>query len=219
MNSYATFRRFPDRLEAEAFGAQLAAANVRYEIENNSPKVDVTFVGNPLQRQYIVKVYQEDWNAAKQLLEAEAAEMMTQIDSEYYLFDFTNEELFDLLKKPDEWNELDQLLAPKILKERGEAIDNAYVDHLEAARLSELKQQKEASPLLIKAGYALALATGIFGVMIGWILMTSQRTLPDSSRQALFGEKTTTNGRWIFLLGVVCFLAYAVIIWSNTFGR
>ncbi len=248
MDPFITFRRFPEKIAAREFGALLESKGIRYEIENNSPRVDVTFVGSPLQKQYILKLHKDDLQAARQLLEEEATEMMQAIDKDYYLFEFSNEELHDVLKKPDEWNEFDYLLAQKILQERGEAIDEGYVEQLEAERLSELKAQKDAAPWLILLGYVLALAGGIFAivaaimqvkpipdyvllgyilgaiggvfaVMVGWILLTSRMSLPDGSRQALFGKKTQNNGRWIFLLGLLTSIALAILIWNYAFGE
>jgi len=80
---------------------------------------------------------------AKRILEKETFKIINEISKEHYLYDFTNEELFDILFKKDEWSELDFQLSIKILNERGEKVDKKLLKKLEEERLNSLKEPKK----------------------------------------------------------------------------
>ncbi|MEI9912162.1 MAG: hypothetical protein WDO71_22415 [Bacteroidota bacterium] len=59
---------------------------------------------------------------------------------DYYLFSFSDDELMDVLRKPDEWNEFDLYWAKKILHIRGVEIKPEDLEKAKQERLDELKQ-------------------------------------------------------------------------------
>jgi hypothetical protein len=54
------------------------------------------------------------------------------------LFNFSDEELFDHLAKPDEWLAFDYQLAQKILDERGKQVDKEFLNSLKKAKIETL---------------------------------------------------------------------------------
>ena len=70
--------------------------------------------------------------------EAELIPLLTPEDEE----EMNNEELLDILKKPDEWSVDDYVIARKILEENGIDIPDEVVVNWKMERNSELKNQK-----------------------------------------------------------------------------
>ena len=116
----SVFKRFNDLSEAQKLAEILKDKGFDVELADNSPALDITFSGNTLDNQIELKIPGADFRKAKDLLFSELDINLEEIDPDYYLLDFSNEELQDILLKCDEWGEYDVLLARKILASKGE---------------------------------------------------------------------------------------------------
>lgn len=173
-------------------------------MDDNSPPVDVTFtVGASAQDMIEVRIKKSDFEKAELILEKEAEDKLNDIDPEYYLFEFTNEELYDLLLKSDEWNKFDYALAQKILKERGKSIDKELLESLRKQRLEELAKPDENQKPWIIGGYIFALLGGFLGIIIGYFLWTSKKTLPNGQKVYSYNSNDRKHGKYIFYLALV----------------
>jgi hypothetical protein len=71
-DKYITFQKFNSVIEAEEIITILKTNGIKVELEDTSPPVDLTFVGNTLQIQVRVKIKQSDFEIANKLLENHA---------------------------------------------------------------------------------------------------------------------------------------------------
>lgn len=75
--------------------------------------------------------------------EGKQEELLIEPLNPYYLFDFSNHELLDVLRKPEDWSTFDTELSMWILKERGREIDPGELANdalLPAENLSALRK-------------------------------------------------------------------------------
>jgi hypothetical protein len=210
MSEFLSYRHFRTIEDSEELTTALDENTIEYIIEEESPGVDVTFTGN-LEIEYHVKLHPEDFDKANEILEKQAAEGIDQIDSSYYLFQFSNEELFEILEKPDEWNELDYSLAKKIIKQRGVSISDEEVTGLKLLRNDELAQPEKASSFLIFMGYAFAIAGGLLGVFIGYYIYSTHKILDDGERVPCFEQNSRVKGKLMLYIGSVSFATVCII--------
>jgi hypothetical protein len=63
------------------------------------------------------------------------------VEKDHYLFEFTNEELYEITEKPDEWGEFDFLLAMKILSDRGLPVNHAKIIKSKQDRVETLSKK------------------------------------------------------------------------------
>ena len=127
------------------------------------------------------------------------------VDKDYYLFNFTDLELMEVITKRDEWGHLDFILAQKILKERGKEIKPEVVELLKKQRLEELAKPEENQKAWIYAGYITAVLGGFLGIFIGWHLSTYKKTLPNGDRVYGHSQSDRKHGNRILIIGVICF--------------
>lgn len=210
MNEFLSYRHFRTIEESAELTTILNENSIEYIIEEESASVDVTFTGN-LEVEFHVKLHQEDFEKVNELMEKEAAEIVDQIDSSYYLYQFTNEELFEILEKPDEWNELDYSLAKKIIKQRGVSISDEEVTGLKLLRNDELAQPEKASSFLIFMGYAFAIAGGLLGIFIGYYIYSTHKILDDGERVPCFEQSSRVKGKLMLYIGSVGFATVCII--------
>ena len=89
----------------------------------------------------MVKVRQEDFEKANEFVLQE--EDISGLDVNYYLNDFTNEELIEILIKPHEWSAFDRTLAPKLLLERGYDINKLDIKGRKEHFLTQLQNEMQ----------------------------------------------------------------------------
>ena len=71
---------------------------------------------------FLVKIPGDCFEDANKVMRAEVEAQLDNINPDYYLFSFTNDELIDVAQNKNDWNEFDQALANKILSERNVVI-------------------------------------------------------------------------------------------------
>lgn len=214
---YLTFQKFNDQGLATELADLLKENNVDF-IVDDSTGFDPTFSNSEASKEFRVKLKKENFEKANTLLLQISMKQLENVDKDYYLFDFTDEELIEIVTKPDEWGQFDYLLAQRLLKERGKEIKPELADTLRKQRLQELAKPEESQKSWIYAGYAFALLGGLIGIFIGWHLMTHKKTLPNGDRVYGHSVSDRKHGNRIFLLGIVFFLLWTVgriITYSN----
>ena len=208
MNDFAIFRRFNNAEQALEMAEELGNYQIEYQLIDDSPSVDITFTGNTdLQKETQLMIRQSDFEKAENILEEKAVAQLNDIASDYYLLDFTNEELNEIIEKPDEWNSFDYKLAQKLLKDRGLVVDDNYLKTLKEQRILELSKPENDQEGWIVFAYIVSLLGGMLGVLIGWYLWTMKKTLPNGQKIYAYSPKDRWHGKRIFLLGIILFLS------------
>jgi hypothetical protein len=210
--TYATFRQFATLEQANELVQTLNAAGIEALQPGNGQALDNSFGGGSLQNEYEVKLKPADFEKANQLLEDNVEAYLNQADTDYYLFSFSNDELYEILIHADEWNEFDFKLAQKILAQRrGQPVDEELVRKLKSDRLEALAKPEGGQGAWIIFGYVLALLGGFLGLIIGYCLWTFRKTLPNGETVPTYGASDRNHGRTIFFIGVGVFAG--TILW------
>lgn len=213
-NTFRTFKKYPTKDLAENLAQLLVEHGIETKLTDNLANFDVTFSGSKLQDEYEVKIRQSDFKNAEIILEKSVRQEIEQVSRDHYLFQFSDEELYDILISPDEWNEFDYKLSQKILADRGKEIDSELLDSLKRQRLKVLSKPEENQKTWIITGYFLSFLGGFLGMIIGYVLWTSRKTLPNGARVFSYKESDRKHGKIIFVMGVVVFpivLIYRVL--------
>lgn len=200
---YSIFKKYPTLEQAAELKELLDKEGIESVLGDNIPPVDVTFSGSTLQHEFEVRIKPSDFDKAEDLLEQQAENLIDQVDKDYYLFDFTDEELYEILLKSDEWNEFDYTLAQKILSQRGKPIDKALLNSLKNERLKQLAQPEENQRAWIILGYIFAFLGGLLGIVIGYFLWTAKKTLPNGEKVYSYSEKDRKQGKYIFIIAII----------------
>lgn len=158
--------------------------------------------------EFIVKVQSGHFSEVYELLNIQAARAVGQADEDHYLFDFKDEELFDILASPDEWSAFDYQLARRILRERDIDVDQKLLDLLKKSRMEVLAQPEEKQTAYLSVAYLFAFLGGVVGIVIGWNMVTAQKTLPNGQQIYAYRESDRKHGRWIIALGSIMFLVW-----------
>lgn len=215
-NEFITFQKFNSILEAEELVAALTEQGIIFQLEEVTPTVDITFSGNTLHNEIRIKIKQSDFVSANHALEKHAEQTIEKFSEDHYLYQFTNDELIEIIEKPDEWSKEDYLLSQKILKNRGHEIVKEKVEEIRQNRIANLRKPEQGQIGWLIFGSITALLGGLFGVFFGWFYWRFKKTDPTGQRIYAFNEKTRKRGQIIFWLGLISFIIWTIyLVWSN----
>lgn len=215
---FITFKRFSNPGDANDLIELLKTHNIQYTLEDASTQFDVTFANNTLDKEVHIKLLPEDFERTEKLLIKKEKDLtINDIPKDYHLLEFSNEELIEVLMKPDEWSSIDYNLSQRILENRGKPVDPEFIETLRKKRNEELSKPEESQKNWIYAGYIFALLGGLLGLFIGWHLLTFKKTLPNGERIYGYVESDRRNGRNILVIGII-FSAIGILIWLNDYG-
>jgi len=209
--TFLTFRKFNDIALAKEIAARLEQGDIQYLLEDDSRMFDPSFANNAIDSDIRIKLRPVDFAKGDKVLEDFYRNSLDTVEEDYYLLSFTDEELMEIVSKPDEWGAYDYQLAQKLLKERGLEIKPEVAVLLKKQRINDLARPDTPHKYWIYIGYFSAILGGLFGIIIGWTLGYFKKTLPDGQRVHAFGEKDVKHGRRILLIAIISMAFWFIV--------
>ncbi|RYU87929.1 hypothetical protein EWM62_15670 [Mucilaginibacter terrigena] len=211
-----TYKKFNDAALANELAETLGRYNIPYTVEEESTLFNPTFYADETANDYAVKISADDFLKVNDILKAEEMQSVAAVGPDHYLYDFTNQELTDLVSKPDEWSQFDNLLAVKILNERGVKITEQNIIQLHSKRLEELKAPEKPQLTWIIFGYFFAIFGGLLGAFVGWHLSTHKKILPNGEQVFSYTETDRAHGTRIFYLSILVLIIAIVLRFTQS---
>ena len=203
MNEFVLFQSFFTEDEAASVIEPLKENGIDYQLERSKELLDRAFIGDNLEKKVFLKIKSSDFSKANEILNARILQNITALEKDYYLFSFTNDELVEILRRPDEWSRQDFLIARKILGERGQYINEEMIKELRSKRINELSREESEPTLTIIAGYILALFLSLVGLFFGLAFLTAKKNIPNGKKVFTYSRNTRKHGRNIVILSAV----------------
>lgn len=180
---------------------------IDYHIKEELAEENPTFHIYNRNVEYLLHVKEEELDKVAAIERAYFQSISETIPTDYYLFDFSNNALNEVLKKSDEWSNLDVFLAQKILATRGIIITQEAIDTTKKERLEELATPDNYQVSWVVFGYLFAVLGGyvltwIISLILGTHLLKSKKTLPNNKKVYRFNEQGRQHGARILILGV-----------------
>lgn len=220
----SVFRKSNDKYVIEEIALVLDRHSIVYKIIDNEKDFVPSFISDPGRIQYQLLISDIDFEIANKAIQDYYANEVI-IPEGYYLLDYSNKELNEILFKKDEWNEFDYEAAKKILTERGEKISDDEIKIINNIRLESLKHDYE-NPKEVKNyitfGYIFAIIGFILSLAWGSVMFVSyaiaiaiirlKKQLPNGKRVYYFNEKDRNHGKRILWLSIAFTIFWIVII-------
>ncbi|HBH49487.1 MAG TPA: hypothetical protein DDX98_12645 [Bacteroidales bacterium] len=223
MSKLETYKVFFSIEEAESAKEILAEEKIPSRIERlNSNSLPLfTDIGPD---QYILMINKDLFSQADLLLTDFEPEALLSIG---IFQDFSNEELFEIIEFPDQWEKSDPLIAQHLLKERGETISDQQILDYYNNRIETLKKPREGKLGYYFAGYSFSLiglfitqGVGLvsaliymFGLGIGINYYLNKKKLPNDEKVYDYNLTTRRIGLSILIFNFVCIvLSFRLIL-------
>lgn len=210
-NDFVVFRRYSSFEEAEYVKQLFQEHSIDSKIAINTTDLEGTMAGSSVNPKYELSLKQNDFEQADELLIANNQTAIEDLDEDYYLFQFTDEELKDVLIHSYEWSEHDLAISRKILVSRNVSIDEIALKHQKLERLEDLAKPESGQLGWIVFGYVMAFGGGFLGLLIGYFLWKTKKNLPNGQQVYAYDEKVRKNGLQIFIISLIIFPILFVI--------
>lgn len=216
-------KTFPTFKQAQEYIDLIEKSNIKYVLEKITQVFDPAFAGNTDNGAVVLKLIPTDFFKANKAFEEAQLIDLDDLDKDYYLFSFTDDELMDVIIKKEEWNAFDFALATNLLKERGKEVSSEMLEAVRRQRHKEMSRHLPFPKLLIIAGYIFALFGGLISIFIGLQLLWETKKLPDGSKMYAYDPSVKNHGKLIFSMGMI-FLIFTLLFnlreeFDNVFNR
>jgi hypothetical protein len=215
-SKYSLFQTFSLQEEVLELNNLLKDGQIRTTL-HDSNKTSSNILNPTIASSFSIYIHEDDFKKANIILEKQAEKIINNIDKDYYLFSFTNDELYDVLFKKDEWSQIDFQLAKQILTDRGETISQQILDQIERKRMNEIASEKQtASPMLIYIGFITAALGGFIGVMIS-LSLTSKKVLPNGKKTYNYCDRNVKEGKMMMNVAIFFIIVYFLLYLVGSF--
>lgn len=211
--------------EAEKIGEQFNLHQIAYEIESPPQLLDRNFIGEQPMPEHYIKIRPSDFTRANEIVDDLYKNIAATVGKDYYLFDFSDEQILDVANHKTEWGDLNYYVALEILAKRGITYDKQLTNVLEeeAAAIAP----HSAKPIYLVLVYIMLAASfivpypylSIGGLIAGLFLYGANKTLRNGTRIPYYDTNGRKNGIFmitIAALSILWFLYRLISFTSNS---
>ena len=219
--NYILLRVFREEDDARFFTDVLDECNIDYKVDNPqsvsndvlSSAYGVQVAEDAMQYKYMLMIAEDDFERAQKELRSHIAEYFRNAGSEEnsLLNEFSDEELLDVIKKPDEWSEEDTAIAQALLEKRGKHVSDEVVEAYRQKRLEEVRKPKFGGYLTIIIGYIFAFGGGIIGIFLAASLLGKKRIF-NGEKVNIYDKATRTNAIIYLIISILVVVAGTVFL-------
>lgn len=201
-----TVKEFQDRELLGDYVDLFEKAEIPFSVEDSKPRFDASFANDESRRYYRINVAPVNLGSALELCERMDQKIMAELPEDYYLFQFSDEELREILVRSFEWNSLDVMLAKKLLTERGVPFSEDQIAAERQEITDELDAPEKEDTLIVVCGYIFCVLGGLLGLMIALMILNSKKTTHDGYRVPRYNTATRGHARNMLLIFIVAII-------------
>jgi len=224
MNTFLAFQEFTNADDANEMAEKLSQHGIANAIEKNSNLLGEEIIGRQYNNHIVLKIKGEDFAKARKILIENTTVDMNMIDRNYMLFSLSDNELIEVLAKPDEWGAYNYNLAKMILAERGTNVSEQKIDSMQKEYANTLYQQRSIDSIWLVLGYTFSIAgiwaglfsrssliliyglldaiPGCLGIILGLVIVRTKRVLPDGQQIMSYDDRARKHGKAMLYLGI-----------------
>ncbi len=158
MEELLAYQTFSLKSEATEVAERLRKAGIIAEIVEKAVGLGGVFVGSNYADGYILRISAADFSKANSILYDSNSIAPESISPDHPLNAMSNDELKDIVAKPDEWGADNYNIAMALLKSRDMTISEKELAEMREERIAVLSERKHMNPALLFVGYFTALS-------------------------------------------------------------
>ena len=208
MSEFKTFMSLTDSVIVDEMIQLLEAHKIAYKLQDTSKDFDVSFAHNEAKNSFLIMLNPNDFDKASLLLEENVKLEMNTINSQHPFFNFTTEELKDVVKNYDEWYPADVKLARQLLEKENIVVEDSEIKGQQNKKMIVAQTPEKSSLLTLAMGYTFCLMGGLAGIGIAIFLMIGKRTMPDGTKNYIYSKSDRAHGFYMLVAGAFIFLFF-----------
>lgn len=222
-SQFEVYDRFHNLADSKYLISLLQSNHIRFELEKPKQLVDAVIGGDAPIPKVFVKISSRDFQRVNKLIEEDTLRLIQENKLNlkgHFLHDFTDAELLDVLRKPDEWNFDTTVIARHLLQSRGVEFSEQQIDEMKATRIAEVRKPRQGSRAWIIALFILGLAGGFFFHFLSLIIAfpmayyywTDVSIDSNGNKFYTFDKQTRDLGKVIFYLTAAAVVARLTLL-------
>jgi hypothetical protein len=231
-SEYEVYDKFQMAEVAEPLIALLESNGILYELEQPGSLTDTLLVETPLTfaPKLILKLSPESFQQVDQLVDQEMQNLIQsgEIDlPEHFLTAYATDELWEVLRKPEDWNFDTRAIARYLLRSKGLDPSPEGIKAWQEARLHKLTTPQKVSKLemillllFCLLGFLPQIGVGLY-ISFGWLAMGFHQwqgvlSDPIAGRFFAFDPATRNRAMQLLILGLIIRIASIWWFWEKT---
>ena len=200
---FIAYKKFTDKESAEHIVGILETNDIQCHLEDQQHAY-VKIVGyNQIDFGITLNIKEVDFVEADKILEKYYAQEIQNVDSYYYLFEFTDQELKEIIENPFDWGQFDFQLAKQILKSKGVEFGENYLQAKKDEKIAELSTIKKVPFYTIIAGYIFSIILPPIGLLIGVSIYYHRNILPNGYKFYIHSTNDRRQGKIIITISII----------------
>lgn len=208
--AFETYKTFMSQEQGDEYIELLKRHDIPYSAESSEQILTSAIIGSSgMLPKVVLKLRPSDFKNVDALIEQQIM-ASGNIPEDYYLRELDDDELEEVLEKPDEWSIQDVTMAKLILRERGIEVNEDEIQALRNQRIREIRQGKTANRgimflwfLAVAIGFwFLGLLAIVGGIGMGYYYGYDKSTDPEGDKYYTFEPTTRKYGKLILIVGV-----------------
>lgn len=196
----------------ESFNYKEPALNLKDLIEDLGYHAQISetlhfnpnMVNNGSQYSYSVLVFREEFESIKNKLDSFYKLKAAELDSEYYLNDFKDAELFEIIDNPNAWSKYDFYKAYYLLLNREYPLNEDPDFYFNQAEL-KFKAIDFSNFQLIFL-YSLLIIFGIIPALFALYVLQAKKSFSSGKRVNLYSNNAQNHAKIWLVLGIISFV-------------
>jgi hypothetical protein len=168
---------------------------------------------------YYLDVRPGDVPQIEKLLATEIEADISKVSKDHYLFDFDDNELYEILLYPAEWNAYDVKLASEILRQRGKDPDKLPIATIKTVHENRQDKNRRAPRALLWFGYIFALLGGLIAIIIGYAMAFGGSKDQKGEFIYEYVAEDRIHGQRIFYIGIIVILLSGILYYLTEIQR
>lgn len=207
------YRIFETKEELQDLEELLKENNLKYFIQESNDIAD---------KKYLLQISPDDFQKVDELCETLVDIDLDKLPDDYYLFEYQDEELVEILLNRSEWSEFDYVIARRILSQRNVNLNdypvlNIHKDNVKIESIdTEFIEESFGTENLVMS-YLLALLFGPYFLVRYFVIITAKERLEDGSLAFKYHKNLRSNAIAICFIGFVSTFAWIIIFRYNYF--
>ena len=219
------FRTLTNIKEAEKIGEQLALHHIAYEIESPPQLLDRNFIGEQPMPEHYLKIQSADFVKANEIVDNLYRAFATTVEDDYYLFDFSIEQLKEVIGNRNEWGDLNYHLALVLLEKKAATGTDIQFAANPEQNIIEVIQPVPVSIWILATGYfCLLIPPFLYGypavgsLFIGWFIVGASKTSSTGVKYPIYNKASRIHGKVMIILSVIIIVLIVLYLYDQSFA-
>ena len=236
MSELAAYQQFFSEEEAQHIIALLKEQGIEYTFQLSRNKIDNIIAGETYNEKYELQIPVDQFERVTALVLANTKIDLAELENDHYLLSFTEEELLNVIKNPDEWGTQDYMIARELLKQKGIVYSEEKLKELRNTKVEQLAQpEKEIDTVWFVLAYLgtvwVAISPwinmlniyhfwiAVIGCAVGISIWRFKKLVPDGRRVWLYRLSDRNHGRNIFFISLIALASVIAAFFSLSADR